>query len=274
MMHIGDMIEATYATVQERYASKGSSLGISTGFPDLDGLTDGLHRSDLIVLAGRPSMGVTTFCLNLSLNVAVDQGLPVVIFSLGASKETTARHMLCMLAEIDVCKLRNRHMTDEDWGRLESAMERLKNAPIFIEDEVFITAADIVESCNRISNSAKPQVVIVDPVELMENDPDDGDISSNLYDLKSVATELDVVMIAACRLPRSVEERKNKRPSLGDLKQAKAADAIMFLYRDSYYNPDIKFSGKTEIIIERQRHGPTGTLDFVYESSVGRFLQF
>lgn len=198
MTHVSNLVDAAYALIKERYETQDFVTGIPTGFSRIDSMTGGLHRKELVVVAGRPSMGVTKLCLNLALNVGVDLAVPVLIFSLEESKEQTLQHMLCILAEVNVDRLRVRTMKDSDWKRVENAMEKLSRAPIYIEDQMLMSDSDMIESCNKIKISANGLgLVIVDPVELMGSKSDDDDIGANVHQLKKVAEELDVALIAA-----------------------------------------------------------------------------
>jgi len=255
--------------------------GIRTGFYDLDRMTAGLQAGDLIVLAARPSMGKTAFALNIAENVAVQEGLPVVVFSMEMGASQLALRMVGSLGRIDQTHLRTGRLNDDEWGRLSEAVDRLKSASVFIDETAALNPAELRARARRQARMCgKLGLIVVDYLQLMsgssgsdENRATElGEISRGL---KALAKELQCPVIALSQLNRSVETRNDKRPMMSDLRESGAieqdADVIMFIYRDDYYNKESKEPGVAEIIIAKQRNGPVGDLKLTFLKPLTRF---
>jgi replicative DNA helicase len=255
--------------------------GVRTGFLDLDRMTAGLQPGDLIVLAARPSMGKTAFALNIAENVAVQEGLPVVVFSMEMGASQLALRMVGSLGRIDQSHLRTGRLNDDEWGRLSEAVDKLKSANVFIDETAALNPAELRARARRQARMCgRLGLIVVDYLQLMsgssgsdENRATElGEISRGL---KALAKELQCPVIALSQLNRSVETRNDKRPMMSDLRESGAieqdADVIMFIYRDDYYNKDSKEPGVAEIIIGKQRNGPTGDLRLTFLKPLTRF---
>ena len=255
--------------------------GIRTGFHDLDRMTAGLQAGDLIVLAARPSMGKTAFALNIAENVAVNEGLPVAVFSMEMGASQLALRMVGSLGRINQSNLRTGKLGDDEWGRLSEAVDKLKSANLFIDETAALNSAELRARARRQARQCgKLGLVVVDYLQLMsgsssgdENRATEiGEISRGL---KALAKELQCPVIALSQLNRSVESRPDKRPMMSDLRESGAieqdADIIMFIYRDDYYNKDSKEPGVAEIGIAKQRNGPTGVVKLTFLKPLTRF---
>lgn len=281
MSPIQDLIVSSYELIEARYNNKEDLIGVTTGFYDLDMLTSGLQKSDLIILAARPSMGKTAFALNLAQNVALKGKKGVAIFSLEMPKIQLAKRMLCAQAEVDTQRINSGHIDSKDFNKLMDAMEKLADTRIYIDDTSGVTATDIKAKCRRLMMEEKDLgLVVIDYLQLMEGggNPNDRNqqISAISRSLKGLARELNVPIIALSQLSRGVEQRNDKRPMLSDLRDSGAieqdADIVMFIYRDEYYNKeDVENKGKAEIIIAKHRNGPTGTINLLFQSNITKF---
>ncbi len=279
--HIEDLVALSYEEIETRYNNKDDLIGVTTGFYDLNTLTSGLQKSDLIILAARPSMGKTAFALNLAQNVALKGKKAVAIFSLEMSKQQLVKRMLCSEAEVDTSRVKSGNLQPNDWQKLIEAMERLSEAKIYIDDKPGLTATDIKAKCRRLMMHEKELgLVVIDYLQLMEGggNPNDRNqqISQISRSLKGLARELDVPIIALSQLSRGVEQRNDKRPMLSDLRDSGAieqdADIVMFIYRDEYYNKeDINNKGKAEVIIAKHRNGPTDTVHLLFQANITKF---
>lgn len=281
LVHIKHIVEDSFASIEKRYENRDQLSGVPTGFYDLDALTSGFQKSDLVIIAARPSMGKTAFVLNLAQSAAVDNNVPVAIFSLEMSKEQLVQRMLCAEAQIDANRLRTGHMHTNDWTHLATAMGRLGEAPVFIDDSAMLNSLEIRAKCRRLKTEMKGLgLIIIDYIQLMQGrkatDNRVQEVSEISRSLKTLARELSVPVVALSQLSRAVEARQNKRPMLSDLRESGSieqdADIVMFIYRDEYYNPESDKRGEAEIIIAKQRNGPVGTVDLLYQSSITRFL--
>lgn len=260
---------------------KGALRGVPSGYRDLDLKTAGFQKSDLIILAARPSMGKTSFALNLAENAAIDEKIPVGIFSLEMSKEQLIERLLSSQAGVDSWKLRTGNLSDEDFPKIGYAMGVLSEAPMFIDDTAGGNIMEIRAKARRLQMEHGLGLVIVDYLQLMESHRRSSDgnrvqeISEISRSLKGLARELDVPIIALSQLSRAVEHRDNKRPQLSDLRESGSieqdADVVMFLYRDEYYNPDSDRKGITEVLIRKHRNGPTGEAELFFNPSQMRF---
>ena len=287
LSHIKDLVLNTYEKIEYRYEHKDELLGLRTDFYELDTLTNGLQKSDLIILAARPSMGKTAFALNIAQNVAVKEKVPVAIFSLEMSKEQLVQRMLCSQAEVDTQRLKTGNMQSKDWDKLTSAMNDFANAPIYIDDTSGCTLTDIRAKCRRLKMEQNDLgLVVIDYLQLMESSGREDrmqQISAISRGLKTLARELDIPVIALSQLSRAVESRTDKRPMLSDLRESGAieqdADIVMFIYRDEYYKKGeeeeevVKAAskGESEIIIAKHRNGPVGTVKLLFQGNITKF---
>jgi replicative DNA helicase len=271
--------------VQELYDRDNPNdvTGVPTGLVDLDQKTSGLQPSDMIIVAGRPAMGKTTLALNIAEHVAVDCGLPVGIFSMEMPGTQLATRFISSIGRIDQTKLRTGRLTDDDWQRLTSAMGRLYEAPIFIDETPGLNPIDLRARARRLSRKCgKLGLIVIDYLQLMTGVRDSDNRASELSDIsrsvKSLAKELNVPIIALSQLNRSLEQRPNKRPVMSDLRESGAieqdADIIMFIYRDEVYNPDSPDKGSAELIIGKHRNGPTGMVRLTFRGECTRFDNF
>jgi replicative DNA helicase len=263
--------------------NKSDVTGVPTGFIDLDEKTAGLQPGDLIIVAGRPSMGKTALALNMAENVAVDNGLPVAIFSMEMGASQLAMRMLGSIARVDQHKMRTGRLGDEEWSRLSSAMERLHNAPIFIDEAGALNSLELRTRARRMRRQCgKLGLVMVDYLQLMSS-PNSGqnenratEISEISRSLKALAKELETPVVALSQLSRAVEQRNDKRPMMSDLRESGAieqdADVILFIYRDEVYYPEKpEAKGRAEVIIGKQRNGPIGKVDLAFLGQYTRF---
>lgn len=281
LVPIQDLVVTSYEEIEQRFNNKDELVGVDTGFYDLNTLTSGLRKSDLIILAARPSMGKTAFALNLAQNVAMKTKKGVAIFSLEMPKQQLVKRMLCAEAEVDTQRITSGNMQPKDWEKLVDAMTRLSDARIYIDDTAGVTATDIKAKCRRLMMEEKDLgLVVIDYLQLMEGGGNTNDrnqqISAISRSLKGLARELDVPIIALSQLSRGVESRPDKRPMMSDLRDSGAieqdADIIMFIYRDEYYNrDDVNNKGKAEVIIAKHRNGPVGTIELLFQSNITKF---
>ncbi|QEP43947.1 replicative DNA helicase [Ectothiorhodospiraceae bacterium BW-2] len=262
--------------IEELYASSENITGIATGFDDFDGQTSGLQPADLVIIAGRPSMGKTSFAMNIAENAAIKGKKPVAIFSLEMPGEQIVMRMIASLGRINLKNLRTGALSDEDWPRITSAIAMLNEAPIFIDDTSGLSPTELRAKARRLSREHGLGLIVIDYLQLMQGSDNRQEnrateLSEISRSLKNLAKELGVPVIALSQLNRSLENRPNKRPIMSDLRESGAieqdADLIAFVYRDEVYNEDTKESGVAEIIIGKQRNGPIGTvrLSFLHE---------
>lgn len=254
--------------------------GVPTGFVDLDRMTSGLQPGDLIIVAGRPSMGKTAFSVNIGENVAVDSGLPVAIFSMEMGGTQLAMRMLGSVGRLDQHRLRTGRLNDEDWPRLTHAIQKLNDAQIYIDETPALNSIELRARSRRLARQCgKLGLIVVDYLQLMSaNSAGENratEISEISRNLKGLAKELNCPVIALSQLNRSLEQRPNKRPVMSDLRESGAieqdADLILFIYRDEVYNPDSPEKGIAEIIIGKQRNGPIGSVRLTF---MGQFTKF
>ena len=244
-------------------------------------MTSGLQKSDLIILAARPSMGKTAFALNIAQNVAIKAKKAVAIFSLEMPKEQLVTRMLCSVAEVDTQSLKTGMMQAKDWEKLTTTMNIFADAPIYIDDNAGATVRDIRAKCRRLAMEEKEiGLVVIDYLQLMEGSGSSDDrnqqVSAISRGLKALARELGVPVIALSQLSRAVESRQDKKPMLSDLRESGAieqdADIVMFIYRDEYYNKeDSENKGKAELIIAKHRNGPVGTVELLFQANITKF---
>ena len=256
--------------------------GIPTGFTDFDNVTSGLQSSDLIIIAGRPSMGKTSFALNIAYNAAIEEKIGVAIFSLEMSRLQLGIRLLGLDAMIDAWKLRRGSLQDEEWVRLTDAANRLSDLPLYIDDTSGLSALEMKAKARRLKKRFDISLVVIDYLQLMQGkkvaESRQQEISDISRSLKALAKDLDIPVIAVSQLNRKVEERPNKRPILADLRESGAieqdADLIMFIYREELYNRTEENRGKAELIIAKHRNGPTDTVKLTFREKYTKFENF
>ncbi len=279
-----DVIKDSFQMIEQLYDKKEAVTGVPSGFKALDELTTGLQKSDLIIIGGRPSMGKTAFSLNIAQHVGVNLKETVAVFSLEMSKEQLAFRMLCSEAMVDSNNIRKGFIRKDDWHKLTSAAGKLAESPIFIDDSSAISVLEMRAKARRLKIEHGLSLIIVDYLQLMRGrgnaERREQEISEISRSLKGLAKELRVPVIALSQLNRGVETRTgNKKPTLADLRESGAieqdADVIIFLYRDEVYNKDSNDNkGKAEIIISKQRNGPTGSINLSFLSHCTRFVDY
>ncbi len=278
LVHIAETLINTFQDIEKRH--EGVALpGIPCGFYDLDAMTNGFQRSDLVIVAGRPSMGKTAFCLNLAHNITTSYKLPVAFFSLEMSKEQIVQRLLAAEAGIESGYLRSGRISQSQWEPLSKAIGILSEMPIYIDDTPNITLTEMRSQARRLQAEIKTELglIIIDYLQLMEGTGDNRvqELSIITRSLKGLARELSVPVIALSQLSRGVESRTNKRPMLSDLRESGSieqdADLVIMLYRDDYYNSDSPDRGIAEVIIAKHRNGPTGTTRLLFDSQYTRF---
>jgi replicative DNA helicase len=278
---LSKLIDGNIDFLEEKQKNKSLVTGVPTGFTQLDNLTSGLQNSDLIILAGRPSMGKTALALNIARNAAVDGGVPVAIFSLEMSKEQLSLRMLCAEASIDSSRLRSGFFSMEDWERVTDAAGVLSAAPIFIDDSSSLSAMDVRAKARRLKMEKNIGLIIIDYLQLMQGragaERRDLEISEISRGMKALAKEIGLPVIALSQLNRMLEQRTDKRPRLSDLRESGAleqdADVVAFIYRDEVYNKEETNprKGIAEVILAKQRNGPTGDALLTFLAAYTRF---
>lgn len=266
---IRQIVFRTLKTIEEAAKSKGRITGLATGFRDLDYKTAGLHKSELILIAARPAMGKTAFELNIAEYVALHSHVTTAIFSLEMSKEQLVNRMLSMNSRVDAQNIRSGTLRDEEWAKLMESARNIGESALIIDDTPGITVSELRSKCRKLKLEKNLGLIIIDYLQLMSgsgrSESRQQEISEISRSLKALARELDCPVIALSQLSRAVEQRPDKRPLLSDLRESGAieqdADIVMFIYRDEYYNPGTtEEPGVAEIIIGKQRSGPTGTV--------------
>ncbi len=272
-----DLLKETFDRIDDLHDRKDRLTGVPTGYYDLDDTLCGLQPSELIIVAARPSMGKTSFALNVLENVGVVGKKPAVLFSLEMSAQQIAQNMLCSHAKIDAYKMRRGQLRDEDWGKLTMAMGTLSNAPIFIDDTPGLSILELRAKARRLKAQNDIQLIVVDYLQLLEStglESRQQEISVISRGLKSLARELEVPVITVSQLNRSVESREGHKPRMSDLRESGSieqdADVIMLLHREDYYDAEKK-TGEAEVIIAKQRNGPTGSVNLTFLSQYMRF---
>ncbi len=286
--HIKDVLLENINIIDKMSQMEGNLTGITTGFRDLDQLTSGLHRSDLIILAARPAMGKTAFALSVAQGAAIKGGASVMIFSMEMSKEQLGQRLLSMESRIEMQSLKTGKLERKDWDQINMALDTLSRANINIDDTPGISIMEMKNKCRRLKAEKGLDLIVIDYLQLMsiegkKTESRTQEISQLSRSLKLLARELDCPVIVLSQLSRAVESRPNKRPMLSDLRESGSieqdADIVIFLYRDEYYNPETDKPGECEVIVSKHRSGPTGTVDvtwlgkytrFADKSSVGR----
>jgi replicative DNA helicase len=282
---MGNLVVQLLDRVEEMSQNPNDITGVPTGFFDLDRMTSGMQAGDLIVLAARPSMGKTALAINIAENVALKEGLPVAVFSMEMGASQLAIRIVGSIGRIDQTRLRTGKLLDEEWPRLTEAVERLRNVSLSIDETPGLTPSELRANARRLARSCgKLGLVVVDYLQLMTGSSgSDGDnrateLGEISRGLKMLAKELQCPVIALSQLNRGVEQRTDKRPMMSDLRESGAieqdADVIMFIYRDDYYNKDSKEPGVAEIIIGKQRNGPTGTVKLTFLKPITKFESY
>jgi len=278
---ISDLIESNFDTIELLDGKKSLITGIPSGFTDLDNITSGFQNSDLVIIAARPAMGKTSFCLNIARNAAVDYKVPIVIFSLEMSKEQLSMRMLCSEGRVNSSSVRKGILHKDDLLKLTKAAGTLTEAPIFIDDSPNISITSIRTKARRLKMDKGLGLIIIDYLQLMrgpvKSERRDLEISEISRSLKSLAKEMNIPIIALSQLNRMLEQRSDKRPMLSDLRESGAleqdADLVAFIYRDEVYNKDENNPerGKAEIILGKHRNGPVGTANLTFLNTYTRF---
>jgi len=271
----------TFERIEFLYQSKGGITGVPSGYTNLDKLTSGFQNSDLIIVAARPSMGKTSLCLNIAQHASVRKKLPVALFSLEMSREQLVTRMLCGEAMVDQQKVRTGKLTDEDWQKLTQAAGPLSQAPLFIDDSPGVSVVEMRAKCRRLKSEHGLSLVVLDYLQLMQgsrrSENRQQEISDISRSLKALARELQVPVIALSQLSRAVEQRQEKKPMMSDLRESGSleqdADLVMFIYRDEYYKQDeSEKRGIAEIIVAKQRNGPTGSVELGFLKEYTKFV--
>jgi len=279
-VEIKDVLMDTFKHLEHLYQHKGEINGVPTGFADLDNLCQGLQPGDLVIVAGRPSMGKTSFGMCIAYNAAREMNKPVAVFSLEMSKEQLVQRMLCAEAMVDQHKIRSGFIADEDWGKLTQKASDLAKLPLFIDDSGVLTVRQLRAKTRRLHMEKGLGLIVIDYLQLMQGSSRIENRQQEIADisrsLKGLAKELGVPIIALAQLSRSVEQRQDKRPQMSDLRESGSleqdADMVMFIYRDEYYNPDTEKIGIADIIIAKQRNGPTGVVELAFLKEYTKFM--
>lgn len=280
---IKDVLIETYDNIEMLQSRKGDVTGTATGFVEFDRMTAGFQKSDLIIVAARPSVGKTAFALNIAQNVATKNDASVAIFSLEMGARQLAMRMLCAEGNIDAQKLRTGRLEDDDWQKLTMAMGSLSQARIYIDDSPSIRVNDIRAKCRRLKQEKGLDIVIIDYLQLIlgsggprRQENRQQEVSEISRTLKAMARELDVPVIALSQLSRGVESRQDKRPMMSDIRESGSieqdADVVAFLYRDDYYDKESEKQNIIEIIIAKQRNGPVGTVELAFIKEYNKFV--
>ncbi|MCA1042222.1 replicative DNA helicase [Bacillus infantis] len=279
--NIKDVLVRTYDNIEVMHNRKGDITGIPTGFAELDKMTAGFQRNDLIIVGARPSVGKTAFALNIAQNVATKTNENIAIFSLEMGAEQLVMRMLCAEGNIDAQRLRTGSLTDDDWGKLTMAMGSLSNAGIFIDDTPGVRITEIRSKCRRLKQEHGLGMILIDYLQLILGSGRSGEnrqqeVSEISRSLKALARELQVPVIALSQLSRGVEQRQDKRPMMSDIRESGSieqdADIVAFLYRDDYYDKESEDKNIIEIIIAKQRNGPVGTVQLAFVKEYNKFV--
>lgn len=279
--NIKDVLVRTYDNIEQMHQNAGEITGLETGFIELDRMTAGFQRNDLIIVGARPSVGKTAFALNVAQNVAHKTGENIAIFSLEMGAEQLVMRLLCAEGNIDAQRLRTGTLTDDDWGKLTMAMGSLSSSGIFIDDTPGVRISDIRSKCRRLKQEHGLGMILIDYLQLILGSGRAGEnrqqeVSEISRSLKQLARELQVPVIALSQLSRGVEQRQDKRPMMSDIRESGSieqdADIVAFLYRDDYYDKESENKNIIEIIIAKQRNGPTGTVSLAFVKEYNKFV--
>jgi replicative DNA helicase len=279
---IKDVLAESFERIDKLHREKGSLRGVPTGFKDLDNLLAGMQKSDLLILAARPAIGKSSLALNFADYVAGEKKIPVGIFSLEMSKDQIIDRLLCMRGSVNSWKLRTGNLEDEDFGKLNYAMGILSEAPIFIDDSPMLNALEIRTKARRLQADSGLGLIIVDYLQLMQSASSSRNLDNRVQEvseisrnLKALARELDVPVLALSQLSRAVEHRPDKKPMLADLRESGSieqdADVVMFIYRDDAYDTDSEKKNIAEILVRKHRNGPTGDIDLYWKPEYMKF---
>jgi len=277
---VNPLLQGALERIEELFNSGGEITGLSTGFKDLDGMTSGLQPSDLVIVAGRPSMGKTSFVMNLVEHAILHQEQPILVFSMEMPAASLIIRMLSSVGRIDQSRIRNGKLEQEDWPKLSAAVSKLKDVPLYIDDTAALTPTEVRSRSRRVAREhGKLGMIMVDYLQLMQiagsSEGRTAEISEISRSLKAIAKEFECPVVALSQLNRSLEQRPNKRPVNSDLRESGAieqdADVIMFIYRDEVYNEESPDKGVAEIIIGKQRNGPIGICRLAF---MGQFTRF
>jgi replicative DNA helicase len=278
---IKSVLSDTFERINEIQENKGQLRGVSSGFKDLDNLLAGFQKSDLVILAARPSMGKTSLALNIALNASREAKVPVGIFSLEMSRDQLVDSLLTIEAGIDSWRLRTGNLREDDFSKINYAMGILSESPIFIDDSPIMSVMDVRTKARRLQAENGLGLIIIDYLQLLESriKSSDGnrvqEVSEISRGLKALARELNVPVIALSQLSRAVESRPDKRPMLSDLRESGSieqdADVVMFIYREDYYNPETENRGLTQLLIKKHRNGPIGDVSLYFHPEFRRF---
>ncbi|ARU55167.1 replicative DNA helicase [Oleiphilus messinensis] len=278
---VNAIMQKTLERIDELFNSEGVITGVTTGFRDLDDRTSGMQKSDLVIVAARPSMGKTAFAMNLVENALMKSGKPVLVFSMEMPSDSILMRMLSSIGRIDQTKIRSGQLEEDDWPRLTSAVSMLRDKPLYVDDTPALSPTEVRSRARRVARENKGEIglIMIDYLQLMRvpgmTEGRTAEISEISRSLKALAKELQCPVVALSQLNRSLEQRPNKRPVNSDLRESGAieqdADVIMFIYRDEYYNEDSPDKGIAEIIIGKQRNGPTGTVKLAFQGKYTKF---
>ncbi len=277
---VNPLLQAALGRIEELFNSGGDITGLSTGFKDLDGMTSGLQPSDLVIVAGRPSMGKTSFAMNLVEHAILGQERPILVFSMEMPADSLIIRMLSSVGRIDQTRIRNGKLEQEDWPKLSAAVGKLKDVPLYIDDTAALTPTEVRSRSRRVAREhGQLGMIMVDYLQLMQiagsSEGRTAEISEISRSLKAIAKEFQCPVVALSQLNRSLEQRPNKRPVNSDLRESGAieqdADVIMFIYRDEVYNEESPDKGVAEIIIGKQRNGPIGICRLAF---IGQYTRF
>ncbi|WP_106495715.1 replicative DNA helicase [Lentibacillus sp. Marseille-P4043] len=278
---IKDVLIEVYDDIETLHNHKEDVTGVPTGYRDLDHITSGFQRNDLIIIAARPSVGKTAFALNIAQNVAINTDENVAIFSLEMGAEQLVQRMLCAEGNIDAQRLRTGSLESDDWSKLTMAMGSLSNAGIYIDDSPGIRVSEIRSKCRRLKQEHGLGMILIDYLQLIQGSANSREnrqqeVSEISRSLKGLARELNVPLIALSQLSRGVEQRQDKRPMMSDLRESGSieqdADIVGFLYRDDYYDQESEKQNIIEIIISKQRNGPVGTVELAFVKQYNKFV--
>ncbi len=276
---LSQVLERGFIEIERLFNNKGEITGVSSGFLDLDAKTSGFQKGDMVLVAARPSMGKTTFSLNIAENAALRAGKSVVIFSLEMSKEQLAYKLLCSEANVDMLKLRTGNLDDKDWENIARATGPLSKAKIYIDDTAGVSVMEMRSKCRRLKMEYGIDMILIDYLQLMSgssgSESRQQEVSEISRSIKALAKEMECPVIALSQLSRAPEQRADHRPMLSDLRESGSieqdADVVMFLYRDEYYNKETEEKNMAECIIAKQRNGPVGTVKLAW---LGQFSKF
>jgi len=276
---IKEILQDSFEKIEDLYHREEFITGVPSGFDEFDDITTGFQSSEFIVIAGRPAMGKTAFCMNIAQFASISKSIPVAIFSLEMSKSQLVQRMLCSEARVDAHNLRKGRLAESDWPTLSMAAGRLASAPIFIDDSSGITCLEIKAKARRLKAQSNLGLVIIDYLQLIQSagriENRQQEITEISRSLKGLARELNVPIIAVSQLSRAVEQRIERRPRLSDLRESGAieqdADLVVFIYREDYYKPKTEKKGIAEVIISKQRNGPTGKVELTFIKEYAKF---